>query len=367
MNIGIDGSTLGGNRAGVGRYVFELCRALDRQLPHAEFFVYSHVPVEMPVDSPRWHSRVETTTWAPKLKNILWLKTRAPALCRGDDLDAFWACGTFLPRLPSKVRSVVTVYDMNSWLAKDTMKWTAYVAHKLFIERDIKRADTVVSISQGTAKRLQEIVGRQSNGVVLPAVSESFRRPSADVVSATLTRLGIDGPYFLAVGTLEPRKNLAMLIEAFTALKRAGQLPAHQLVLVGGKGWRDVGLRSLVEACEGLGVNPLGFVDDADLPSLFAGSEAFVFPSIYEGFGMPVLEARACAARVIASDIPEIREAGGSGPIYIAPLAGPLREALLQVCADSALGATNANSLPSWDVSAAALAEILCAGPVSKK
>jgi glycosyltransferase involved in cell wall biosynthesis len=363
MKIGIDGTTLGGNRAGVGRYVFELCRALDRQLPHAEFFVYSHIQVEMPVESPRWHSRVEPTPAFAKLRNILWLKLRAPILCRKDRLDAFWACGTFLPNLPPSVWSVVTVYDMNRWLVKDTMKWTAYVAHKLFIGRDIIRAKCIVAISYGTAKRQYEILGRRADFIVPPAVSAKFHRPNDDVITSTITKLGIQTPFFLAVGTLEPRKNLALLIEVFVNLKREGNLPAHQLILVGGKGWNDTALRTLLIENQDAGIKHLGYVDDSDLPSLFAGSDAFVFPSIYEGFGMPVLEARACAARVIASDIPEIREAGGIGPIYIEPTPEALKSALLQIGANKGLGKTTADfSLSRWDESAADLARALCSG-----
>ena len=363
MKIGIDGSTLGGNRAGVGRYVFELCRALDKQLPRAEFFIYSHIPVEMPVNSPRWHARVEPKPTFALLRNIFWIKLRAPSLCRKDGLDAFWACGTFLPKLPPSVWSVVTVYDMNRWIVKDTMKWTAYIAHKLFIGRDIIRAKCVVTISYGTAKRLHEILGRHADYIVPPAVSEKFHRPSDAVISATKIKLGIKAPYFLAVGTLEPRKNLAMLIEVFVNLKREGKLSAHQLILVGGKGWNDVTLRALLTECQGTGIYPLGYVADSDLPSLFAGSDSFVFPSIYEGFGMPVLEARACAARVIASDIPEIREAGGMGPVYIEPTRTALKTALLQIAKNKNLGeTTNDYPLSNWEESAAALAQALCSG-----
>ncbi len=363
MKIGIDGSTLVGNRAGVGRYVFELCRALDRQLPNAEFFVYSHVPIEMPVESQRWHSRVEPIQVFAKLRNILWLKFRSGKLCRKDGLDAFWACGTFLPKLPASVWSVVTVYDMNRWIVKDTMKWTAYIAHKLFIGRDITRAKCVTAISYGTAKRLNQILGRRAEFIVAPAISTKFFRPNEDTKADTLSKLGIQVPYFLAVGTLEPRKNLSMLIEVFVELKREGKIPTHKLILVGRKGWNDAALQTLINESKDAGINAIGFVADSDLSSLFAGAEAFVFPSIYEGFGMPVLEARACGARVIASDIPEIREAGGTGPLYIEPTHDALKTALLQVESNKTLGGNAAGGvLPSWEDSAAALAQALCSG-----
>ena len=224
MKIGIDGTTLVGNRAGVGRYVFELCRALDGQLPNAEFFVYSHVPVEMPVNSVRWHGRFESEKWASRLKGILWLKTRAARFCKADAIDAFWACGTFLPKLEPSVKSIVTVYDLNVCLVPSTMKLGPLLLYKLFFERDVRRATKVLAISRGTASRLHEIFGIAADGVVLPAVSPDLRPPDSEVVVATLDRLGVPRPYLLAVGTQEPRKNLRLLVEAFKASTLGGVL-----------------------------------------------------------------------------------------------------------------------------------------------
>ena len=363
MKIGIDGTTLVGKRAGVGRYVFELCRALDRQLPQANFYVYSHIPVEMPVKSERWHARVETAGLASRLRGILWLKMRAGALCKTDNLDFFWASGTFLPKLQPTVKSVATVYDLNLHLVPESMKWTALWAYKLFFDRDIRHARSILAISNGTAERLHRILGRRADGIVVPAVSPSFRRPDSRVTDVTLAKLGVRRPYLLAVGTLEPRKNLAMLVEVFAQLKRMGQFSQHQLVLAGGKGWKDQGLQQLLEKYEGTGILPLGYVADADLPSLYSGSDAFVFPSIYEGFGMPVLEARACETRIVASDIPEIREAGGVGPLYIPPTATALFSALQQVLTSDSVAMSSAQSLPSWDDGARVLAHALGSVP----
>ena len=359
MKIGIDGTTLIGRRAGVGRYVFELCRALDRQLPNALFYVYSPIPFVMPVISERWHARIETLGWASKLPGILWTKMRAGACCKADQLDAYWACGTFLPLLQPAINSVATVYDLNVRLVPSSMKWTTYCAYKLFFERDIRCANSILAISHGTAERLHDLVGRRADGVVLPAVSPDFRRPDSAIIADTLMRLGLRRPYLLAVGTLEPRKNLPMLIAAFARLKRSEKFAHLQLVLVGGKGWKDQGLQRLLDELSGAGVLPIGYVADGDLPSLYAGSEAFVFPSIYEGFGMPVMEARACEAQIVASDIPEIREAGGVGPLYITPTADALFIALQQVLKQELSATSSAQSLPSWDDSALVLARAL--------
>lgn len=353
-----------GKRAGVGRYVYELCRALDRQLPQATFYVYSPTPVELPVVSERWIARVDSAGWAARLKRVLWLKTRAGALCTMDQLDAFWASGTFLPTLPPTVNVVTTVYDLNYRMVPATMNTATYWAYRLFFERDIRHANSILAISHGTADRLHQMLGRSADGIVLPAVSSDFRRPLPEVIAATLAKLGVVRPYLLAVGTLEPRKNLELLVEVFARLKRMGQLTQHQLVLVGGKGWKDQGLQRLLGQHADAGVMPLGYVAEVDMPSLYAGADAFVFPSIYEGFGMPVLEARACGARIVASDVPEIREAGGVGPLYVSPTAEALFSALPQVLTQVPTTTNSALSLPSWDDGARVLARALTGGRV---
>lgn len=359
MRIGIDGCTLMGKRSGVGRYVFELCRALDRQMPQATFFVYSPIPVELPVASERWIARVDPFWWAAKLKRVLWFKVRAGELCKMDQLDAFWASGTFLPTLAPNVNAVTTVYDLNYRMVPVTMNMGTYLAYRLFFERDVRHANRILAISHGTAGRLQQMLGLSVYGVAQPAVSSDFRRPFPEVIAATLAKLGVFRPYILAVGTLEPRKNLMMLIEVFSRLKSMGQFPQHQLVLVGGKGWKDQSLQRLLGQHEDTGVLPLGYVSDVDLPSLYSGTDAFVFPSIYEGFGMPVLEARACGARIVASDIPEIREAGGVGPLYVSPTAEALIVALPQAITRSSVAACSDMPLPGWDESARVLARAL--------
>lgn len=361
MKIGIDGTILRAKRAGGGRYVYELCRALDRQLPQATFYVYSFKPVDLPIASERWIARVDPLWWAARLKWVPWLKMRAGALCAKDQLDAFWGTGTLLPALSSEVNVVSTVHDLCHLIAPATMRTNLYWAYRLFFERDIRRANRILVNSNGTAERLHQMLGLRAAGVVLPAVASDFRRPLPEVITSTLAKLGVVRPYLLTVGTLEPRKNLKLLVEVFAHLKRIGQLTQHRLVLAGGKGWKDRRLKRLLRQHADAGVMPLGYVAEADLPSLYAGTDAFVFPSLYEGFGMPVLEARACGARIVASDIPEIREAGGVGPMYIAPTAAALTNALPKILLQ-APAETSSLLLSSWNDSARVLARALTGG-----
>jgi glycosyltransferase involved in cell wall biosynthesis len=329
MSIGIDGRPLQGKVTGMGRYVIELCRELDTLLPNAKFFIYSQYPIELPVLSERWVTRVESSRVGAYLKSAIWLKTYAGLMCQKDRLDYFWASATLLPRLPIGVRTICTVYDLNHLIVPDTMAVPTLWSSKLFFKRDVLMADAVTSISDGTSKRLLERLGIKTDAVVRPAASSLYCRQDLAAVHNVLLSYDVNTPYLLSVATWEPRKNLELLITTFKKMKADGHIPFHKLVLVGGNGWKDEKLRSLISGDISGDVVPLGYVPEHDLPALYAGSDVFVFPSIYEGFGMPVLEAQFCGAQVVTTDIPELREAGGPGSVYITPDEQGIRNGIL--------------------------------------
>lgn len=330
LRVGIDGTPLSLKLTGIGRYTYEICKGLDALLPNARFFVYSKQPVVVPTISDRWTYRVDSWRGKKHLKNAAWLKFRAGRLCEEDGVDVFWASGTLLPWFRSAVRTVSTVYDLNYLVAPDSMARPTLWAHRLFFRRDVRKANLVCAISQGTADRLERHLGRKVDAVMPPAVGGSFAVVPQQDIDRTLAALGIGPPYLLALGTLEPRKNLDRLVRAFLDLKQAGAIPGHKLVLVGGKGWRDGALTRLLQESAGRDVLSLGYVSDEHLPALYGGADLFVFPSLYEGFGMPVAEALACGTRVVCTDSPEIREAGGESPVYVAPTVEGIRRGILQ-------------------------------------
>jgi glycosyltransferase involved in cell wall biosynthesis len=353
--IGIDGRSLESGIAGIGRYVGELCQVLDRELPEAEFFVYSRVPLRRGLFSGRWHFRVEPVPAFRRLKGSLWLKLRCGTLARGDSLDVFWGPSTLLPPLANGVKKVVTVHDLNHLVAPETMGVANLWAHRLFFAADVRRADVALANSEGTALRLRERIGRAADGVIVPGVGAAFTVLRREELDSVLLRYGVTRPYHLTVATWEPRKNLETLVRTHAEMKRTGELPRHSLVLAGGKGWKDRRLTRLVSGIEPGDVVPLGYVPDEDLPPLYAGADAFLFPSIYEGFGIPLLEARACGTLVVATDIPELRESGGEGGIYIEPTPAGIRQGIL---ASLSPRPRVAESLPSWDEGGAKLAEV---------
>ena len=351
IRIGIDGSIFSEQPRGHSLYTYRLCEQLGAQLPEAQFFVYSPWPVDLSGFKGDW--TLQTGSKRSRLSPVLWLKTVAGKMCQADRLDLFWSPYVFLPRLGRETKTLITVYDFVNQITPDSFARLHSLAYTLFARSDIRQADTIVTISQGTNDKLLQYFGRRSL-VVKPALEPRYRRPDSSEIQATLNALNIRQPYLLNVATWDPRKNVATLVRAFLEMKTAGEIP-HQLILVGKKDRAVEEIQHLIANQEQQNIIALGYLDDQYLPSLYAGADAFVFPSIYEGFGMPVLEARACGTQVVTTDIPELREAGDDNCIYVQPTESGIRQGIL--CALSRNGRDDPGpSAPSWSDQAGLLA-----------
>jgi glycosyltransferase involved in cell wall biosynthesis len=348
---------LGPRPKGVARYIWEICKGLDKALPNAEFFLYSRQSTGLPKISPRWHQRADSGA-AARLPNSLWAVSRVGILTRGDNLNVFWGGTGLLPLAGlGGAGTVLTVHDIVYKIVPHTMSARARWTMKMFFEPSLARAQAIVTNSSGTAERLNAILGYDTAAVVRPGLSSTFRPQSEQMISSVLSQRKVQRPFLLGVGTWEPRKGLELLVQTFSTLKTDGDLPAHSLVLAGERGWRDRSIADIVGRASD-SVAALGFVEDIELAALYSACDAFVFPSIYEGFGMPVLEARACGAPVVTSNSCELREAGGSDAIYVQPTNEGVRAGIL-----AAVNSRKSRALDwsdhSWHASASILATVL--------
>jgi glycosyltransferase involved in cell wall biosynthesis len=363
LRIGIDGRMLGGRPKGIARYIWELCKGLDLILPRAEFYLYSREPTGLSRISSRWHERADRG-WARRLPKSLWAVTRPGFMARRDRLDVYWGGTGLIPLIGLSVRSVLSVHDLVYKLMPDAMSSRARWAMEMFFESSLSRADAVVTNSHGTAERLHAMMGYTADAVVLPGLSSAFKPQSETMIAAVLARHSLCRPYVLGVATLEPRKGLDALVRAFCGLQSKSELLDHTLVLVGDRGWRDTALTRLLNR-SGSRISWQGFVEDEELVALYSGCDVFVYPSKYEGFGMPVLEARACGARVVTSDSPELREAGGNDAIYVTPSESGITSGILAALSSKRKVALDWRS-QSWISSSAILADALTAQYCSK-
>jgi glycosyltransferase involved in cell wall biosynthesis len=363
LRIGMDGDALRAPLSGVGHYIFNLCRELDALLPEAQFMAYSRLPgpaVLLP--SPRWQLRTEPLVAFRRLPSFVWLKTRCRAMCAADRIDVFWAGRTLHPRLAGGVRTVCTVHDLNHLVVPETMQFQSRWSSRLCFRGDILSADCVLANSYGTAERIRAMIGAEVSDVVLPGVTPHFLPPQSTGevdIPEKLSRLGVKRPYLLSVATTEPRKNLDVVLRAYTDLKRGGKLSKHQLVLAGPTGWKNRVLEQRLGEARAHGLVLAGYVPDELMPTLYAAADALVFPSLYEGFGMPVLEARTCGARVVTTDIPELREAGDEYAIYVQPTLDGVKTGIMK-----AIGLPKPPPAVrrTWKEAARILARALCAG-----
>jgi glycosyltransferase involved in cell wall biosynthesis len=364
LRIGIDAEALRNPLSGVGQYVFQLARRLEQELPRAQFYAYGRLPrSRLALPSDAWICRTEAHPALRKLPSFLWLRTRGAQLCRRDEIDVFWAGRTLHPGLGAGVRTVCTVHDLNHLIVPETMQAVTRVSHLLWFERDVRRADAVVANSEGTARRLKELLDRDAT-VVRPGLDGRFFESAPDLSNDDLSALGIKSPYLLCVATLEPRKNLENAYRAFIALRERGLLRDHRFVVAGPNGWVNSKFERVLNDAVGAGtVVRTGYVPDELLPRLYAHADLVMVPSLYEGFGMPALEARACGARLLVSGIPELEEAAGPWATRVEPTIEGISKGIVQALASTHVP-ESANELReefSWSKSALRLASILSA------
>ena len=359
VRIGIDGRDLSRGYTGIARYVAELCKVLNQLLPHALFFIYSNRPFHMPVESPRWLKRVDQYGGAHHLHELVWLMVRGRALCEQDRVDVFWGAMTILPPLRRSTRAVVTVYDLIH-MNRELVTLKRWLSHRLLYRRSLSRAHSIMAISETTAEKLYNVLGYRCTTIVRPGISEQYRPYSSHDVDSCLRLFGIQAPYiFAVVSSCEPRKNLRSLLEAFSGLLDDKLFHHYSLVLAGPGGLCANKMSDFTRLVQSGAVRSLGHVRDAHLALLYRGSAVSVCPSTHEGFGLPVLEARACGTSVVATDIPELREAGGKDAIYTAPSADGIRAGIIQALTDVQPKTIALPLSYRWEHSGARLAQVL--------
>lgn len=273
------------------------------------------------------------------------------------------------PHLLGRAKSITFIYDL-AFARLDAINTTR---HKKFLDKEIKgaikRSSRIVVCSESTKNDLVDIYGvnRDRVDVVYPAVDHSTYKPQSEgVVSRVINRYKIVKKYILYLGTIEPRKNITALMRAYAELP--GEIKSeYSLVLAGGKGWMDEEIEAVFDALSRENsIIRTGYVEDKDKPGLYSGASLFVFPSLYEGFGMPVLEAMACGVPIITSDISSLPEVVGKDGVMVDPVdESGMRDQMAKILKNPKLaeslrqyGLKQAARF-SWDSSGKKLAEII--------
>ena len=367
MIIGIDASrATTGQRTGTEAYAFHLIRTLlpmAAERGHRLRLYFNQSPANDLFEDWRDSERVVIS------QRRLWTHWALGRELRHRPPDVFFTPAHVIP-LGYRGAAVATIHDLGYEQFPEAHP-RRQLAYLRWSTRHNARLGRRIIADSGTTRddlvRLYDIITEKID-VVYPGADPDLRREEdPDRISAACARYGIRSPYLLYLGTLQPRKNLVRLVEAFAASGLHAE--GYTLVLAGKVGWLSQPLLDTISrfpSVVGGHIWVIGYVDEADKAALLSGATVLVFPSLYEGFGFPVLEAQACGTPVICANTSSLPEVAGEGALLVDPLdTAALAEAMRQVIGDSnlqhnliAAGYTNLARF-SWPVAAAHVLNIL--------
>lgn len=304
MKIAIDTQTTLGQKTGFGFYVKNLVDALEKVDPKDQY-VKIFPETERDFSTPQ---------------RLFWDQITFPGKAKKAKVELLHQ-PCFSAPLFYKGKIVVTCHDLISIFFPENLPFVSRMFYSKWMPFSYRRADLVIAISEHTKKDIKALlkIPEEKIRVIPLAASKEFKPiKSTKQLRAVRKKYATGQNYFLDVGTLEPRKNLPFLVRAFALAVREGV--EGNLVITGKRGWYYEGLFKLVEELElTKKVIFTGYVEEKDLPALYSGATAFVFPSIYEGFGLPPLEAMACGVPVISSNTSSLPEVVNKAGILLPP------------------------------------------------
>jgi len=301
--------------SGIGRYTWELASRLARMSEIKQLRYYrngqwvSDPAVLLSGEIKHRKPRLPFPRWA---KNTYWQH-----ICKG---QVFHSPNFFLP--PYADNGVVTIHDLSVLKFPETHPVERVKAYEKSFDQSLRIANQLITGSEATRQEIITYLNWPADRIsaIHHGVSPLFMPGTLEKCSTALARYGLQfGGYTLCVSTIEPRKSIDRLLVAYGRLPKA-VLAAYPLVLVGGKGWQSEHLHALIHMAQQAGwLQYLGFVDEADLPAIYSGAHLFIYPSIYEGFGLPVVEAMASGVPVITSDRSSLPEVASGAAKLINP------------------------------------------------
>lgn len=314
MIIAIDAREMVGQIAGKGRYIFELVRNLAEIDAENQYILYSKQSIDLKL--PKNFTKI-VIGGTPGFRQ-LWMAN--DIVRRGADL--FFAPTGFLPVIFSRIPTVVTVHDLAVFLCKEARPaFKTKVSERSMLGLAARKADRIISVSQSTKNDLEKVfhINPKKINVTLLGYDEAAYQPKDSGDQKVLDQYSLKPGYLLFVGTLEPRKNIVGILKAYAELD-ATLRHKYPLAISGKKGWFYEEIFSTVTEL-GLAdtVTFLGRTPDDHLPALYRQAHCLVFPSFYEGFGLPPLEAIACGTPVLSSNNSSLPEVVGEAGLLIDP------------------------------------------------
>ena len=340
--IGIDYTAAIRQTAGIGRYTRLLIQTLAELDTETSYVLLSAGRQPEGADWPA-NFALRELPLSDRHMAILWQRLRLPLPVEWltGRLDLFHSPDFVLPPV-RRAKTLLTIHDLSFMRYPECSSPPLLEYLMASVPRSVARADHLLADSECTRLDLIELLGVPAERVhvVYAGVEGRFQPQGPEAVAAVRARYGIARPFLLGLGTLQPRKNFSRLIEAYALLRERRGID-HALVIGGGQGWLSQGILDTI-ARLGLqdDVRLIGYVRDEDLPALYSGAELFAFPSLYEGFGIPLLEAMGCDTPVVTSTASSLPEVAGDAALLVDPEdVEALADALWRGLDDSALRA----------------------------
>lgn len=339
LRIGIDATAIPSNRVGAGVYTFNLVKYLSIIDKKNQYYIFGS-----PSTIDEWRIK-QTNIKFLKVNNryrplrILWEHTMLPLLVKKFNLDILHSPHYTSPLIKTS-HSVVTFHDMIFFIYPSLHTLFKRYYFKKMMLASLKHADAIIAVSESTKNDILKYcrVSPSKISVILEAADGIFKPSAYNSIEYICKKYGLESKkYILFTGLLEPRKNVPVLLKAFAGIRQKGH--EIKLAIVGRQGWM---YNEIFKTIKQLNLEQhivfTGYVPETELPHLYSGAAVFVYPSLYEGFGLPVLEAMSCGTPVITSNISSMPEIVGNAALTINPHNHhELMQAIEKIIADSNL------------------------------
>lgn len=335
MRVGLDAAVLKEEAYGIGNYIKNLIFNLASTKPHDDYFL-----VASRQGIPHFASLANRLSFGlcpnSPLPRVVWEQTVLPRILGTKKIDVFHGLASSVP-LRGNCPRVATVHDLTAFTVPDRHTFARRNYLRWMIPEACKRADVIITVSEHTRDDLVKRLGVPYDKIVviwLGVDPKFYPIGNTEQLAAVRQKYGISGNFILYVGVIEPRKNLCNLVRAFQDAVDVHR--EYVLVLAGSPGWGyESVLRGVMSSSIRDRIILTGYVDSRDLCALYSASSLFVYPSLYEGFGLPVLEAMACGIPVITSNVSSLPEIAGGACVLVDPRSpGDLMRAMRRVLAE---------------------------------
>lgn len=319
MRIGIDARSLSYEYTGIPAYVHDVIKIWNEERTENEYYLYSNREFELDFElQSNWHVVIDKHRFG-----TIWATMRIPKLLKNDSIEVYWEPMNFLPPRIQGIKYYVTVHDLAVYLFPHMGTFTDAIMEKLLLKKSCKRADKIIAISKSTKEDIIQHLGIEDNKIAVIYNGDSTYKCEMASYSDSqekeiLKKWGLikDG-FFLYVGTIEPRKNVSTVIAAYEYLREKGVF-GGKLVIAGKVGWKS---NKILEEREKSKYRDdiilTGYITEIEKECLYRNTICLAFPSFYEGFGFPLVEAMSVGIPVVTSRVSSLPEVGGEIPFYI--------------------------------------------------